>query len=568
MLIYSGASLFRILLAIAFGYLSLQALQNGSRFALVAGLLLTWNLGEWTSDLLLERRGANSRSLDGRWVRFVLGLALVFWMGALVTDQFYLWTGERRHFLLREQPFEFAHEAIRFAGQAEQPDRALVYGLGQTGLFDFCNAPAHKPFMDGRLEMPDRQTFQTYIDVERWLQESDPRWEPAVHQMGDPLILLTHQQNYKGEALLLTHPGWRCVYFDALASVFLPRKRLDLEPFYPTIDFATRHFCQTKAASIPDLPGAPFREMRALYNLGTALRPKSSATWEWRIPAMFLALDRAALALSENPTDPAVWTLMGNCYWNLVPDLRKPPPVPADQWDPATGLPWAQATYCYRRALGLAPANVTALRYLYEAFKVRHMADSQLEIGHSLIATGQASRDQVADIARLDRLLGSVPDVSRTPEKNLKESFDVAIRTGRPEAALLLAEQAWDARGGITWAMAERVAPVYLHLGRPADARRVWLEATEPPSRALRFCPEAVTYWVERDFDNAGRPLSPGDRRPGRACRGMVGIGNAKRGTRPGARYCRSMWQSTSVATDKPATSGLGRAPVALEESR
>ncbi len=73
------------------------------------------------------------------------------------------------------------------------------------------------------------------------------------------------------------------------------------------------------------------------------------------------------------------------------------------------------------------------------------MADSQLEIGHSLIATGQASRDQIADIARLDRLLGSVPDVSRTPEKNLKESFDVAIRTGRPEAALLLAEQAWDA---------------------------------------------------------------------------------------------------------------------------
>ncbi len=326
MLIYSGTGLFRILLAIAFGYLSLQALQNASRFALVAGLLLTWNLGEWTRDLLLERRGAHLRSLDGRWLRLALGLALVSWIGALVTERFYLWTGERRHFLLREQPFEFAHEAIRFAGQPEQPDRALVYGLGQTGLFDFCNAPAHKPFMDGRLEMPDRRTFQTYIDVERRLQESDPRWEPAVHQMGDPLILLTHQQNYKGEALLLTHPSWRCVYFDALASVFLPRKRLELERSYPTIDFAARHFSSAKncvytRSSRGSLPGNA-RPLQSRDSPAPELVGNMGAGASRRC---FLALDRAALALSENPTDPAVWTLMGNCYWNLVPDLRKPP---------------------------------------------------------------------------------------------------------------------------------------------------------------------------------------------------------------------------------------------------
>ena len=82
LLIYSGTGLFRILLAIAFGYLSLQALQNASRFALVAGLLLTWNLGEWTRDLLLERRGARLRSLDGPWLRLAFGLLLVSWIGA------------------------------------------------------------------------------------------------------------------------------------------------------------------------------------------------------------------------------------------------------------------------------------------------------------------------------------------------------------------------------------------------------------------------------------------------------------------------------------------------------
>ena len=112
------------------------------------------------------------------------------------------------------------------------------------------------------------------------------------------------------------------------------------------------------------------------------------------------------------------------------------------------------------------------------------MTDSQLETGRSLIATGQASPDQIAEIARLNRLLASAPDVGRASESDLRESFETTLRTGRTEVALLLAEQARDGRGRITWAMAERVAPAYLHLGRPADARRTWLEAQEAPSSA------------------------------------------------------------------------------------
>jgi tetratricopeptide (TPR) repeat protein len=436
---FSGGSLFRILLAVAFGYLSLQALQNASRFALVAGLILTWNFGEWTRDLLAARQYADTKQPSHWWARSALAAVLIIWIVTLLTDQFHGWTGEPRHFLFREQPFEFAHDAIRFAGQDGQPDRALVYDLGQTGLFDFYHAPLHKPFMDGRLEMPDQKTFQTYIDVERWLQESNPRWEAALHEMGDPLILLTHQQNYKGEARLLTHPGWRCVYFDALASVFLPRMRSDLERSYPTIDFAARHFSPTKTPSTPDISGAAFREMRALYNLATELRRNPSATETWRIPALLVALDRGSLAQPEEPARSSVWTLLGNCYWSLIPDLAKPPPTPADQWDPAAGLPWAQATYCYRRALDLAPEDPTALRYLSDALRARRMTDIE-------------SNDR-----------GTV----------------------------------------ITWAIAERLGPLYLHLGRPSDARRVWQSAGDAPAGAGRLCREAATYWVEREFDRA-----------------------------------------------------------------
>jgi hypothetical protein len=500
----SGGSLFRILLAVAFGYLSLQALQNASRFALVAGLILTWNLGEWTRDLLAARQRTDTKPSFGWLVRGGLAAVLILWIGALWTDQFHSWTGEPRHLRFREQPFEFAHDAIRFAGQSDQPDRALVYDLGQTGLFDFYHAPLHKPFMDGRLEMPDRKTFQTYIDVERWLQENNPRWEPAVHEMGDPLILLTHQQNYKGEAALLTHPDWRCVYFDAVAAVFLPRKRSDLERSYPTIDFAARHFDQKKAPCTPDIPGAAFREMRALYNLATALRRNPSATETWRIPALLVALDRGALAQSEEPGRSSVWTLLGNCYWNLIPDLAKPPPTPADQWDPAVSLPWAQATYSYRRALDLAPEDATALRYLFDAFRARRMSDAQLEIGRQLLSTGQVSPEQSAEILALERKLGSSAGLPEATATDLAAGIEYLLRNGEPEAAVRLLEQSQVPAGTATsWAIAERVGPIYLHLGRPAEARRIWQRAADAPSDARRLCREAATYWVERDFDRA-----------------------------------------------------------------
>jgi hypothetical protein len=55
------------------------------------------------------------------------------------------------------------------------------------------------------------------------LSDNDSRWDMAVRRLGDPLILLGHEGAAAGEASLLSHPRWRCVYFDAIASVFVPR---------------------------------------------------------------------------------------------------------------------------------------------------------------------------------------------------------------------------------------------------------------------------------------------------------------------------------------------------------
>jgi len=52
--------LFRILLAGAFSFLAVQALQNWTRFALVAGTVLTWNFAEWAVELQSEPRSSES----------------------------------------------------------------------------------------------------------------------------------------------------------------------------------------------------------------------------------------------------------------------------------------------------------------------------------------------------------------------------------------------------------------------------------------------------------------------------------------------------------------------------
>src|SRR6516225_1059150 len=138
-------------------------------------------------------------------LRFSLIAALGLWVAALSSDRFYIHTGQPRHLAFREEPLAFAHDAAIFAGQPGLPNRALVYGLDQTGVYDFHNAPRCKPFRDGRLEMPDLDTFKTYVNIEQWLKEGDRSWEKAVADLRNPLLFLSHEGFYgKAEAVLLT----------------------------------------------------------------------------------------------------------------------------------------------------------------------------------------------------------------------------------------------------------------------------------------------------------------------------------------------------------------------------
>ena len=172
------------------------------------------------------------------------------------------------------------------------PHRALALDLRQAGVYLFHNGPEHQLFMDARLEVPSRATFETFVRVGRLLNEGRPGWPELLRRMGDPLYLLDHVEDAGAEATLLAEPGWRCIYFDAVASVFVAR-RPELDGSFPSVDFAARHFRDPVWRAEPPIPRG-LAEAMALINLSSAVRtrPGLATNWPFRITLMLLAGDR------------------------------------------------------------------------------------------------------------------------------------------------------------------------------------------------------------------------------------------------------------------------------------
>lgn len=513
-----GADLFALALAVAFGYLGLQALQNESRFALVAGTVLAWNFGAWALELSGTWHDSRASRAAGWCLRVGLAAGLGTWLVALATDQYYRHTGLSRHLGLREEPLAFAHDAVEFAGQPGMPQRALVYGLGQTGVYVFHNAPRCKPYMDGRLEMPDRQTFETYVRIERQLGDGDRDWEKGVHALGNPLLLLEHQNNFGiDEASVLTRPGWRCVYFDALASVFVPRGP-DVASTYVSVDFAERHFRRPLARSIPDVAGAAGRELKALFNLAAAI-PRSEEVqspelgWRYRVPVLLCALDRAALALEEGSTNAETWALLGSCYRSLVPGPPDRPPTLAGPWGLERGIWWAQAAWCYHRATEVRPDFAPAWRLLCQSCGPRGMRDTEVAAAQRWLALAprvppeeRRATEDLQSAVEYGRQKVGADRLAQVSPGQLPVALDALLRAGLTDAAAELVSAA-EAQGRTEWdwAMSDRAAGLYMHLGRPEDARRLWQRAKAPAAPGLREARLASTFWAQRDFDTALR---------------------------------------------------------------
>ena len=239
-------SVFRLLLFTATAYLGWQATRNSALFALVAAFVIAWNLDEVSlsrpvppaamsskkSSKKARQTGAatpGKRNLDPILLVTIVILGIVTASGGL-----YAWAGEMRTVGFGERKQWYAHDACAFLARPDLPERMVAFNLSQAAVCIAHAGPAHKQFMDPRLELNSQETFERYLDGIRKLWRGQPNWEAALgidYARPDdvPALLIERGVLARAADVLAQDPRWRRVYADGVAVVFV------------TTEFAERH---------------------------------------------------------------------------------------------------------------------------------------------------------------------------------------------------------------------------------------------------------------------------------------------------------------------------------------
>ena len=319
------------------------------------------------------------------------------------------------------------------------------------------------------------------------------------------------------------------MYYDAIASVFLARSRRDLETAFPSVDFTARHFRDPARRAIPPEPWG-LSEAWGLHNVGLILRHRSAAApvsaSPLQLPLALLVCDRVRDALALDSANVSHWCLLGDSAWNLVARPKAEcHPIPASPGNPCAGFCRRRQFSVYRRALAINPRDSNALRSLSDAFQVLGLSDAQRSLDAQVPSAGQGDqptsggdaigatdqrrpRPEIQDEPLTDRQGDGADGLSRAGSNLLRQA--------RAEAATPLLAEAENRGIGDPWLTCDRVATTLMYLGRPAEARRVWERATDPPSPALRLAHIAASELAELNFPaaehtyQAARALDPG----------------------------------------------------------
>jgi tetratricopeptide (TPR) repeat protein len=169
---------------------------------------------------------------------------------------------------------------------------------------------------------------------------------------------------------------------------------------------------------------------------------------------VLLAGDQLRRAIEREPTAADPWISLGVACWNMVADPAAFGPQLVEPWDPARGLLPAQSAFCFRRALELDPGATEAAQLLDQVLQIQGMSDTKPALA-------------------IARVRGS----GEADERPMRRD----------------------------WPACDRVAARLLHSGHPAEARRVWASAADPPVQALRLARLAAADLAALDFDAAER---------------------------------------------------------------
>jgi tetratricopeptide (TPR) repeat protein len=493
-------SIFRLLLFGAFSVLSWRATRNSHQFAAVAGTVTSWNIGEWAAAVRKRNPAAGRFPMLPRLV--TLG-AIFAALVAVGSGGFYEAAGEGRTVGLGEEPLWFPHEAVRFAGQAGMPTRFLSFHDGYAGLYEHAHGPDHKVFIDARLEVVGPALYERYTELKRRIIEDAPGWSRELDEVGRPAILVGHSDNAIIGASLLNSPSWRCVWFDAIAAVFVHEAYTGVVQAH-TVDFASRHF-RPDPANEPKGEAEVLALAKALKNYLAATRPDRARS------LVLLGLDLGRRLLQADPTGADGWKTLGQ-----VEFLREPavgPPIARFQkpFDPVFDLSPARASYAMHRALEVAPDDFTTLLLGGISFESRMMNEAAIPLLDRLIGLRPINPHQVkqqveaqAKRSVLRAAIGPEPPRSWENLSDLDRSVTGLLSSGRVRSAAEMLAHAYP-KETRPWEVTDRLATLYLHLGEPARARSFLETAIAPPRPAVRAARMAVTYLVEGSFDDARR---------------------------------------------------------------
>ncbi len=499
---------FRFLLYVAFCILSLQATRNSHQFAAVVGAVTAWNFGEWAAAVRRWRMAGDEGRLTSlgatpRLVAFGAVILLILWVGS---GLFFKMTGEGRVINLGEEPLFFPHEATKFAGEAGMPDRFISFHNGHASLFEYYHGPERKVYTDPRLEVAGPELFTRYMELERRLQKDEPGWDVQLAEMGRPVILTDHEYNATIGATLLQSNHWRCVWFDAIAAVFVHDSYTAVVQAHG-VDFAARHFRpDSRPNATPDLAEqvASANAYRKYLMTLSRLAPARAQ------PLVWLGLDQARRILHQEPGSFEGWKNLGQIELNRHATAAPSPRIRAP-FDPVLDLSLVRATYALRRALEVEPTDFMSLVQLKAAFDTRLMNEAAVPVLDQIarIRTKnlyQAEIQAMAGPARAEimRKMGPTPSTSWANLSELDQIVTTLLASGRAESAAALLEQAYQSQHA-PWEIVEKIATLRLHLGEPDRARDWWQKATSIPQPGLRDARIGTTYLVEGHFDAARR---------------------------------------------------------------
>jgi hypothetical protein len=439
--IWRERRLFRVLAIVAFGFVGMQAVRNGSHFALVVGTAACWNFG----SVAWRRRPA--------WRGFLLhGLWLGAFLYAVGSERWHLFASPPRVLGFGERQNYYARAACELAGKPDMPRRALVMHNGHAALYEYLNfAPTspRKTFADARLEVHSLQTYKLYLDLCQSFKETGGAWDALLKADGVDLVIADGDQYSQAQATLFLQSDWRCLHYDEVAAVFLrrtaplPRGAREWNVHEELFRRPQPPADRPESIRIPTWIWRPPAEMRRGFDDYLAVRAgfvwdklyqnKNASPEKVRAWGM-LALQAAVRAANRRP-----WAVDGHRAIGYVAlgSLQK-----KLEFDGAADLvdllPTAVAVQALQRAATIAPNDFYANFWLAQAYRTLGATDLEVGTLERLRHFTPRDRQQMAALADGGRVATMLSEARLQLDEAAKRpaTDDAALSAGRFVAAL------------------------------------------------------------------------------------------------------------------------------------